>query len=92
MARGDGAADQGRAKGDGEVSNVHLWKVKTAKREYRCDAGATCLMAETKVNPGDRYVDEIYPPWTLVQDDPDSKPTELGTWVHHRFHLECYGG
>lgn len=78
-----------------------MHEIHTARKEWRCDAGFTCEKARenpehTKdspknvIKPGERYTDEVYPPWLMTQDDPDGNPFPLGEWIHNRFHVECY--
>ena len=82
---------------------IAIHEIHTAKKAWRCDAGYTCIKAsgnpehtrETPKNiiaPGERYEDEVVPPWVMTQDDPDGMPYKLGEWIHNRFHLECRGG
>jgi len=55
-----------------------------ASRAYPCDRKRGCV-----IEPGDRYVREAVPPWTLVWDDPDGPPVQLGEWWVQRFHGAC---
>lgn len=56
----------------------------TARKVHRCDICAGDIPA------GARYTRDVYGPWTLVQEDPEDRPTKLGGWVTQRFHLDCY--
>lgn len=57
-----------------------------AAKEHRCAGG--CAAA---ILPGQQYVDEVAPPWTLVIDDPDDhRGAPLGEWAHTRFHNVCF--
>lgn len=80
-------------------------EVKTARKPWPCAAGYTCYKVTDPttngrdgnppanvIEPGERYDDAAYPPWTLTQEDPDSPTTTLGEWVHVRTHVECGGG
>lgn len=60
-------------------------RTRTARREWPCAYGRDTIL------PGERYVDEVHPPWTLVYDDPDSAGEPLGTWQHDRYHDRCLG-
>jgi hypothetical protein len=46
-------------------------KVRTARVEHDCHPG--CV-----IKPGERYVDEVIPPWVLVQDDVDDEGRPRG--------------
>lgn len=64
---------------------------RTARKQWRCDAGFLCEKApQNVIDPGERYTDEVFPPWMLTSDDPESPPFPLGEWVHHRYHVGCY--
>lgn len=75
----------------------------TARKRWTCDAGYACykvadpmrngreVPAANVIEPGERYEDTVYPPWTLTQEDPDSPVTKLGEWFHNRRHVECGG-
>lgn len=72
-----------------------LWDTHKARKEFPCAAGFTCTHGEgdkATIKPGEKYFDEVAPPWLLTQDDPDGAPFKLGEWIHARFHVECYGG
>jgi hypothetical protein len=66
-------------------------RTRRARKPWRCAFGANCT-----IQPGERYVDEVMPPWTEIVDDVDDEgrpcgSEPLGTWVHERFHAACYG-
>jgi hypothetical protein len=52
-----------------------------ARKEHNCLWGDV-------ITPGEVYTDEAWPPWTHVQDDPDSRGGPMGFWVHNRSHAD----
>jgi hypothetical protein len=57
--------------------------VRRARVAHRCDEGGDTIQ------PGEVYEDEVYPPWTMVGEEPDLPAAPLGRWDHIRVHPRC---
>lgn len=55
---------------------------RVARVEHSCENGDT-------IRCGERYVEDVYPPWTLTSDDPEGSPFPIGEWIRERSHLAC---
>lgn len=62
-------------------------KVMVAKQEHLCTYGNDPIL------PGERYIDEVIPPWQIIVDDVDDDGRPIGSpngeWTHNRFHATC---
>lgn len=65
---------------------VTYTEMHIAKKSHHCAGNCS----EKQIEPGERYVDEVVPPWVLVKDDPDTAPLPMGNWVHVKYHMKCY--
>jgi len=65
-------------------------KIRTARKVHRCEAYAR---EPHDILPGERYIDEVLAPWTIVADDVDDDGRTIGaphgSWEHFRRHLHC---
>lgn len=57
--------------------------VRTAAKEHPCSLTGGCV-----IHPGERYVDSVMPPWTMVKDDPEYPAHPWGEWDRSRSHAD----
>lgn len=56
---------------------------RTARKAHQC---STCRVM---IRPGERYIDSVIPPWTMIKDDPDYPAHPFGEWERGRYHVLC---
>lgn len=65
---------------------MSLTATRTARKPHRCVGGDT-------IEPGERYLDKVFPPWFQQVSDVDETGRttyeSLGAWVHERYHPAC---
>lgn len=62
-----------------------MYAIRTARKEHPCAARKGCTIL-----PGEKYVDQVTAPWTMIIDDvdDDGRPRGdiLGHWERSRYH------
>jgi len=64
-----------------------LTATRVAAKEHPCTG------CHNKIEPGQRYVDIVLPPWAMIYDDVDDEGRPVGSpsgeWSHSRWHSAC---
>lgn len=62
-----------------------FYKTRTARVEHDCNLSFGCV-----IHPGERYIDSVMPPWTMIRDDPEYPPFPNGEWSRSRYHADYH--